>query len=142
MREFLIPELQKQYLPQLEAVFEMLNNLSEEELRPVKKEDIEEIVRNMESIIKEYAYTEAFEKCEKFCLSFALKCFRSANLEKRLHGLSYVEEAISMAQRRKYRMVWDREESMYYGGAAHMSRTPQVARWMDTSYLVDWIQEN
>ncbi len=83
MREFLIPSLQKEFLPQLEVIFTIMLGLGDEELRTVKKEDVEEIVRHFEAILKEYAYTETWEKSERFCLAFALKCFRSTNLEKR-----------------------------------------------------------
>jgi hypothetical protein len=65
------------------VVFAIMLGLSDEELRSVKKEDVEEIVRHFESIIKEYAFAETYEKTERFCLAFALKCFRSTNLEKR-----------------------------------------------------------
>ncbi|ELR25257.1 uncharacterized protein ACA1_290210 [Acanthamoeba castellanii str. Neff] len=140
MREFLIPSLQKAFLPQLEVIFTIMLGLGDEELRTVKKEDVEEIVRHFEAILKEYAYTETWEKSERFCLAFALKCFRSTNLEKRLHGLSYIEEAISMTQRRKYQQ-WD--DGMSYTGYTNPTyRAPQVARWMDSKYLLAWIQEN
>jgi hypothetical protein len=203
MREFLIPGLQKDYLPQLEICFSIMLGLGEEELRNVKKEDVEEIVRHFESIIKEYAYSETWEKTEKFCLAFALKCFRSTNLEKRyvnrsvncqtcnivlcrrltcrtwrvsarLHGLSYLEEAISMTQRRKYQQ-WDDSSSYHSAYTNPTYRMPQVARyvhhfrricapsavcvcvcvltfmvslvrllarWMDSKFLLGWIQEN
>jgi len=35
-----------------------------------------------------------------FCLNFALKCFKSSNLEKRMQGLSYIEESILMTKTR------------------------------------------
>lgn len=58
-------------------------DLTEEELRSIKKDDVDEIVRDLEALIKEYDQANACEKREKFCLAFALKCFRSTNLEKR-----------------------------------------------------------
>lgn len=124
MREFLVPELQKRYLPQLEHLFTIMLDLSEEGLRNVKKEDIEEIVRHLEAIIREYAGADTYEKTERFALAFARKCFSSTNLEKRLHGLAYIDEAISMTQRRKHYQPWDD-----YGYSSSTYRMPQVARY-------------
>lgn len=46
----------------------------------------------------------------------------------RLHGLSYIEEAISMTQRRKYQQ-WD--DGMSYTGYTNPTyRAPQVARYV------------
>lgn len=39
-----------------------------------------------------FCSTRAFELVEKFCLDFALKCFKSPLLEKRISGLTYMQE--------------------------------------------------
>eukprot|EP01087_Luapelamoeba_hula_P010523 TRINITY_DN2786_c0_g2_i1.p2 TRINITY_DN2786_c0_g2~~TRINITY_DN2786_c0_g2_i1.p2 ORF type:complete len:2352 (-),score=229.36 TRINITY_DN2786_c0_g2_i1:29-7084(-) len=139
IKGFLIPEIQRRWLPHLEIVFDTLRELPEEELRQVRKEDVEEIVRHMEGIIKEYAGPAAYEKCERFSLEFALKCFRSSNLERRMHGLAYIEEVILMTTRRRTYGDW---EYPYSHAAPNYARLYQVARWIDSKFLLDWIQDS
>ena len=111
MRPFLIADLQAAFFPGLERTFTILGDLSEEELKLVRKEDVEETLKNLEQLMKAHLGAAAYEKSESFFLSFALKCYRCANLEKRLHGLAYIEEAIQMVSRKKNSMGWDHYES-------------------------------
>jgi hypothetical protein len=72
IREALFMELQK-------AVFDLLLGLSDDELRPVKKEDIEEIVRFMDTIVR---YSGGSPDCmqthDTFLLQFSLKVISSS----------------------------------------------------------------
>ncbi len=97
VRELFIPDLQR-------TVFDFLLNLTEVELRPLEKNDFEEIVRYFQIILERVpSLDKVVHECiEKFCLAFALKCFKSALLPKRLNGLSYIEEMIEAAQNRDH----------------------------------------
>jgi hypothetical protein len=70
---------------------------NEEELKPVRKQDVEEIVKKVESLLKDLDPINGAEKCENFCLEFSLKCFRSTQIEKRVNGLIYIVETIETA---------------------------------------------
>lgn len=89
MRDVLFVDMQK-------SVFDLLLTLSDDELRPVKKDDIETIVQSMETLMRHCCLSEqnGEQQHEVFCLDFALKCFKSPMIEKRLHGLNYMEETI------------------------------------------------
>lgn len=110
MRPFLLMGIQQRWFPELERTFTILEEIQEEELKHVRKEDVEDTLKNMESLMKVYKGVAAYEKSEKFFLSFALRCFKCSNLEKRMHGLAYIEEAIQMVSRKK-NMGWDHYES-------------------------------
>ncbi|KAL6077589.1 USP domain-containing protein [Balamuthia mandrillaris] len=137
-KSFLIPDLKKKFYPELEMVLQMLINLSPEELKSVGKKDVEDIVRYMEGLMKEYAGAGAYEFCERFCLEFALKCFHSQNLPKRMHGLSHIEEVIDMTKRKKY-STWNDES---HHSANYITRLPPVAKWLESSYLIEWLRSN
>jgi hypothetical protein len=49
--------------------------------------------------------TKVNKVMEQFCLAFALKCFKSSLLEKKMNGLAYIEEVIEQAQNRYYKYL-------------------------------------
>lgn len=100
------------------SAFELLLGLSDDELRPVKKDDIEAIVQSMETLMRHSVLNEqnGEQQHEIFCLDFALKCFKSPMIEKRLHGLNYMEETI---------------QALRFGSPA-MGRN----RWLDVTYAL------
>jgi len=81
----------------------------------------------------------AHEKCESFLLFFALKCYKCSNLEKRMHGLSYIEEAIQMVTRKKNTMGWDHS---YESSTAGTMRVYSVAKWLEPNHIIDFLQQN
>lgn len=74
----------KTYLRRLsELVFQYLLQVSEEELKSIRKQDIEEVVNNIEILLRELSFSQVYELSERFSLEFSLKCFTSPWLEKR-----------------------------------------------------------
>lgn len=112
VRDVLFVDMQK-------SVFDLLLGLSDDELRPVKKDDIEGIVQSMELLMRHSVLNDqnGEQQHEIFCLDFALKCFKSPMIEKRLHGLNYMEETI---------------HSLSYSGAGAMGR----GRWLDVKCVI------
>lgn len=142
--EFLIRAVKKELIAVFQpTVFSLMLGLNDNELRPVKKDDVGEIVRRMSEILSDYSYTSnVHELCEKFSLEFALKCFRSSNLEKRMQGLSYIEEAREMTRRRAWGLS-STSSSTYRHGTAVVSKSYYpVAKWMTTGWLLEWINAN
>lgn len=138
----LLPALKEQSFRPLDNVFETMLGLSDDELRPVLKEDVEEIVREMENLFRDYVpHDEVPKRCEKFCLDFALKCFQSSNLQKRMNGLSYIEECIDMVRNRRHQAAW--EDGMYHVSShpSYMTRL-SVAKWMDAKILLSWLRDH
>ena len=118
LREHLLPTVRDVlFVDMQKSVFELLLGLSDDELRPVKKDDIEAIVQSMETLMRHSVLNEqnGEQQHEIFCLDFALKCFKSPMIEKRLHGLNYMEETI---------------QALRFGSPA-MGRS----RWLDVTYV-------
>jgi len=140
MNPVLIHEVQMTYYPVLDCAFDLFNNLTEEELKQVRKEDFEETLKHLEYLMRVCQGPPAYEKSERFILTFALKCYKCSNLEKRMHGLSYIEEAIQMVARRKTHMSWDHYEST--SSATSTSRSYSVAKWLEPKHIIDFLHEH
>eukprot|EP00005_Dracoamoeba_jomungandri_P011671 CAMPEP_0174268074 /NCGR_PEP_ID=MMETSP0439-20130205/36039_1 /TAXON_ID=0 /ORGANISM="Stereomyxa ramosa, Strain Chinc5" /LENGTH=2490 /DNA_ID=CAMNT_0015356015 /DNA_START=82 /DNA_END=7554 /DNA_ORIENTATION=+ len=137
--QYLSSDLKKKYLQRFQdVVISMMLNLDDSELRPVKKSDVSEIVKYLGEIIGQFNKADVHKICESFCLDFALKCFRSSNLEKRMQGLSYMEEAIDMTRRSSYTGF----SGMSSTSTTSWRNSPSVAKWMNTKFLLKWIQEH
>jgi len=88
-----------------DQVFKIFMGFEEEQLKLVTKMDVSQIVAFVDSCMKrvfthirtheELALeTEQTNISDKFCNDFALKCFKSTFLEKRIHGIIYIEDAV------------------------------------------------
>lgn len=141
--ETLIPELQK-------ALFTILLNLTDNELRGLEKTDFEEITRMLQALLEKITSfsLKVAELMEKFYLDFALKCFKSPLLEKRMHGLAYIEEVLELAENRDRAFFHHMEDYNYYGHPMQI----RASKWVDNKYkiyishhsryMITWIQEN
>jgi len=141
MSPFFTKVVRKTFIPRFqESVFKMMLALNDKELRPVKKDDVSEVVRCIGEILEDSSFSAVHERCEMFCLNFALKCFKSSNLEKRMQGLSYIEESIQMTKTRK---TYSSTMMMWASGSQYDSKNRfAVAKWMTTTTLMQWIAEN
>jgi len=124
VKDSLVRSQQKLYVTQLEKrTLETLINLTEEELKPIRKSDIEDIVNSLEVLLADViSADDAAERLEKFCLDFSLKCIRSSLVEKRVNGLQYLEDALEMAKTRDT-----------FG--LHPPPTLRVTRWIKLQYV-------
>lgn len=97
LKEILISEIKSKYIPTFQtAVFDALENLTEDDLRPIRKEEIEELIRHCKSFGEcvEEGKKKLFEKCEMRTLDFGLKCLNTNLLEKRLWGITFIETVL------------------------------------------------
>lgn len=97
-------EVKELYFPQLQqTVADLLLNLNDDQLRPLEKADFEQIVGYLRELLQHTPSMKdkVAEIMEKFCLDFALKCFKCSLLEKKMNGLMYIEEVLEQAQNRE-----------------------------------------
>ncbi len=120
--ETLVPDLQQ-------AIFAVLLTLSDNELRALEKTDFEEITRMLQALLeKSSSFTlKIAELMERFYLDFALKCFKSPLLEKRMHGLAYIEEVLELAENRDRAFFHHMEDYNYYGHPMQI----RASKWVD-----------
>jgi hypothetical protein len=119
------------------TVCELLLTMNEDQLRPLEKTDFEEIVKMLQMLLEKTPVFEVkvHELMEPFCLQFALKCFKSALLEKRLNGLQYIEEVIEQCENRERIHYLQNDEF-----PPHMQQSPhhmmhsfiRYSKWIDT----------
>jgi hypothetical protein len=111
VKEDICPELQQ-------CTFSILLNLTESELRALEKTDFEEITKLLQLVLEKTGSYEGkvHELMERFCLDFALKCFKSPLLEKRMHGLAYIEEVLQLSDNREHLSYMHPMEDYPYTG--------------------------
>lgn len=76
-----------QYIPQLvDAITNAMLTLSNEELREIAKEDVDEVLYSVTMLLRRVKSTEeeVARVVEMFVLDFSLKCFNSSFLEKKV----------------------------------------------------------
>jgi hypothetical protein len=125
---------EKVFPPFQEAVFHLLLNLKDNELRPLEKMDFEEIVRFMQLVLEKVPSYDnrVAEVMESFCLDFALKCFRCSLLEKRINGLAYIEDVLEQAENRERQSKMGPLDEY----SSHMMyQFPKASKWVDIRYF-------
>ncbi|KAL6075441.1 Ubiquitin carboxyl-terminal hydrolase [Balamuthia mandrillaris] len=148
VRVILRKEAKKEIFPPMEErAFQLLLHLTDAELRNVKQDEVKQLFNNIDKLINEYSNSGMGEQFEMNWLDFSLKCFKSPQLEKRAMGMSFIEDAISMARRKKYNYLSSpRAEYVRVPGSdRYVLRNrdpPPVARWLTCPLLVDWIRDN
>lgn len=100
-------------------LFNILNTIEEDALKYVTKEDIEDMVSKIESIFASLNFEDSWKITEEFCLQFALKCFNSHIIQKRVNGIMYIHDAV-INVRNKFSM------------SIHAKET----KWMTKEYVV------
>jgi len=81
--------------PIQETIFTNMLRFDEDEIKAVTKRDIDKIVTDVNLMLSTYKTESVLLRTDKFTLQFALKCFGSNLLEKRLHGLLHIEDIMS-----------------------------------------------
>jgi hypothetical protein len=66
-----------------EVVFACFLAFGDNDVKQVRKQDVEEMISNMEVLTRGVIQEKGDEMCERFCLEFSLKCFVCPILEKR-----------------------------------------------------------
>lgn len=115
-----------------DSVVSLFLNFTDNELRPLEKIDFEEVSSNLQNLISLTTIFEGrvHELIEKFCLDFALKCFKCQLLEKRLIGLAYIEEVVERAENKDRLHQMDDYPLSYQG--IHRSF---ASRWIDIKFV-------
>jgi len=113
--------LQHYIITYRDIIYRTFMELDEDHLKLVTKQDIHLIVQYVDGTIKKIFHTtnsvdDNWEEdmariSTKFCADFALKCFKSTFLEKRIHGLVYIEDAVReipglWSQKKKVSLEW------------------------------------
>jgi ubiquitin C-terminal hydrolase len=107
--------------------------MNEDELKQVKKSDIEDLINSLEMILPNLLRPEEIAKrCEGFCLDFSIKCFRTTLIEKRVNGLVYIEDSVESAMMRE--MIGDNRDPFH--------AYARVTKWIRADWLLKWIQDN
>lgn len=102
-------------------MFDYFLKLNENELRALDKNDLEEATKMIQVIMEQTSiYQDRLEQVmELFYLEFAFKCFKSTILEKRINGMSYLDEVIEMAENREKSIMFAMEEYPYQHYSQH-----------------------
>ena len=100
------------------ALTETLLSLSDIELRGLSKEALEEMMKNMQEkvLTRIYAPRDASAFLECFALECAYKRFISPIVERRINGMSYLQDYASQIRR------------------------PHTATWLSAQGFVEWVQ--
>jgi hypothetical protein len=77
-----------------------VQSLSDDQLKQEDRKSIQELYKLLDALVHAAKLPQASAAMDRFRLAFALKCLKTPNLEKRLHGLSDVKEMINLNQRK------------------------------------------
>jgi len=84
LHDYLTKDSKRRYIVRMsDAVFGCFLTFGDNDLKHVRKQDVEEMVSNLEVLTREVVQEKGDEMCERFCLEFSLKCFVCPILEKR-----------------------------------------------------------
>jgi hypothetical protein len=121
------------------ALFSLVLQLSEAELRETKKASILLVVDCVSAVLKRIMTKEQCgELLEKFQLAVSLKCLESPFLEKRLNGLVGLNLLITMATRRSEEKIMGPSTSS--SPPVVRSKGRETTKWLEVDYLVHWIE--
>ena len=81
-------------VPLRNDIFKVLLGLKEEELRPLQNHDIDRLIEEIHEFEFQKEGYALDPEYATFNLEFALKCFRSSLLPKRIHGLSCIDRVL------------------------------------------------
>jgi len=134
------------YIPRLvDAVTKSMLGLVNEELRETTKADIEDIVCSLTMLLRRIKSTEeeVAQVVEMFVLDFALKCFKSIFLQKRMLALETLKLVMDMCEARKRYPEGIKMETKLISNIKLVSRQPVVvSRHIDAPRLIAWLQEH
>lgn len=127
MKDVLKSEIAASYLSAFQdAIFKTYLSMNEEELKQVKKSDIEDLINTLELLLPNIIRPdELARKCESFCLDFSIKCFRTTLIEKRVNGLVYIEDSVESAMMRE--MIGESRDPFGYA---------RVTKWIRADWLL------
>lgn len=96
-----------EFIPKLiDSAMEYLLNASDSQVRGFSKEKIAAICGHFEALYKRlYTIQGKNEKMEKFNLSYALKCFQSQYLERRIQGLRAILDVLKTSKSPQIRTI-------------------------------------
>jgi hypothetical protein len=100
-RESLTLHFLKRFVQELNPrVFDLILNLTDDELKNEDRKVIADISNSVEVLLKMMEPAKASEIMERFNLKVAYKCFKSPYLEKRLCGLNDIKDFIGMVTKK------------------------------------------
>ena len=103
--------------------FEVLESLTNEELRDLRKDFLERIINSIENFLKRYKTAqEIAEIVETFQLKMALRRLKCATIERRVNGVQYIADICSRTRR--------------HTGFGY------TTRFITPSFLMKWIEDN
>jgi len=123
------------------ALTHYVSALSDEVLKLADRKSMGDLHKCLEALY-DHARLPGAQRLDKLRLALALKCLRTPNLEKRLHGLSEIKEMIVLLlHKQEYlRSFADRAERE---GRTHRGASPAVQLQLAQSapeLLVEWLQ--
>lgn len=127
---FLKADIRERYLISLkDSLLDCFMNLTEEELKQVKKTDIEDLVNVLEDSLRSIMKQDEVHRIsEVFCLDFSNKCFKSNLIEKRVNGLVYIADAVDSANTRDEIGDLNAQEIAQFG--------PRMTKWIRSEWLL------
>ena len=124
----------------VQALMGYVQGLSDDQLKQEDRKSIQELYKLLDSLVHAAKLPQASSAMDRFHLAFALKCLKTPNLEKRLHGLSDIKEMINLNQRKmEYLENMERQDRDARFRQGHAAAIFAAAR--ETSDLiVEWLQ--
>ena len=87
--------------------------------------------------VNDYNDEERGKICESLELEIYYRFLSTPYLEKRINGLSFIIEKIAMAKEKD-----DEDRRLLRGGIRMPYRTDDVARWLTSNLLIDWMDSH
>ena len=126
-----------------DAIFGLLQSMSDDELKAASKETTLQLLFTTELLYRFVRPEKASEIFENFRLNFALKCFNSPYLAKRLQGLADIKAFITQVKSKQlYLDQTSREGDNSNKSSSHEPKDPCPLLWMSSEWLVEWIQDH
>lgn len=116
-----------------------LLQMPNDELKKIDKQDVDALVQDLEIVQRQNGETvEVTKFFDEFRLDYALKCFISPILEKRLLGLADIKKACDNVLEKESAAAASAGSS----AAAHHRAALSRACWLTSEHLCTWIRKN
>ena len=118
----------------------MVSDLTDEIIRDTSKHDIATLFMQLSNLldkVNDYNDEERGKICESLELEIYYRFLCTPYLEKRINGLSFIIEKIAMAKEKD-----DEDRRLLRGGIRMPYRTDDVARWLTSNLLIDWMDSH
>eukprot|EP01130_Rhizamoeba_saxonica_P015756 TRINITY_DN711_c6_g1_i1.p1 TRINITY_DN711_c6_g1~~TRINITY_DN711_c6_g1_i1.p1 ORF type:complete len:2276 (-),score=421.97 TRINITY_DN711_c6_g1_i1:69-6896(-) len=112
-------------------LYSVLLKLNEEQFKQVSQKHLDSLINYTEAIVRNVNYPEKQSE-QKFCLSYAMKCLQSGVVEKRLNGITIIDEAVKLIRTGIH--LHNRESLWKPFGVLK-----KVRRWMEKKDFIDWL---